>query len=143
VLQLGLCDKVSYHSFFRPQVIRREITKNEALTLEMADETVKQMHPLLLNEAVDAVIPVIEATAGTNNFRTQDEIVTSYKLMVPADKTRGLADIAGTAWIAYETGIWKDKPKEKYVELLRDLVLKNLEVYEIEQILEETSDAEG
>ena len=64
-----------------------------------------------------------------------ERIVSRYKVMVPAEKTRSLADIINAGWCVNEdVNFWKDTPfANKRVTILRELVLKNIEVFEIEK----------
>ena len=53
-----------------------------------------------------------------------------------------LADILNAAWKAFrQPDFWKDSPQvfEKKDLILKELVLKNIELFEIEQILQEAS----
>ena len=59
-----------------------------------------------------------------------------YKYGVPAEGCRSLADILGAAWLAYEDDkLWHDRPEvsTRKDEVISSLVLKNIEVFEIEQ----------
>jgi hypothetical protein len=70
-----------------------------------------------------------------------DRICERFKLVVPAQKTKSLADILNGAWKAHnESGLWKHLPKinEKKEDVLKDLVLKNIEIFTYERLLEKT-----
>jgi hypothetical protein len=58
--------------------------------------------------------------------------------VVPAEGCRSLADMMNAAWaVAQEPGLWKEMPElhRKRASILRELVLKNMEIFEIEAIL--------
>jgi hypothetical protein len=56
-----------------------------------------------------------------------------------------LADILNAAWhLSEEESLWADRPQvfEKKDRLLKELVLKNIEIFEVEQRLRSSHDAE-
>ena len=60
------------------------------------------------------------------------------KNVVPATGCNTLPDILNAAWKAYEDPrLWDDIPHvmKKKDSVLKDIILKNIEVYEIEQIM--------
>jgi hypothetical protein len=59
------------------------------------------------------------------------------RLVVPAQDIRGLPDLLNAAWAAFEDAdLWKEAANlaGSRDRILRELVLKNIEVFEIEQI---------
>ena len=67
-----------------------------------------------------------------------DRIYVRFKLVVPAEKCLCLADILNAAWKAFrDTTFWQGDPQigDKKDEVLKELVLKNIELFEIQEIL--------
>lgn len=65
------------------------------------------------------------------------EIYGRFKKVVPANGCRCLADILNAAWIAFwDRRLWEDIPRivPEMSVILRELVLKNIEIFEVEQI---------
>ena len=60
--------------------------------------------------------------------------------MVPAQHSKSLSNILNAAWMAYEDkSLWKsimEEPGRQKEQILKDLILKNIEIFEVEQILE-------
>ena len=57
---------------------------------------------------------------------------------MPAEKCKCLADILNAAWLAYrDLAFWEHNPQiaERKDTILKELVLKNIELFEIEQTL--------
>jgi hypothetical protein len=70
--------------------------------------------------------------------KEQERIYKMLKNVVPATGCNTLPDILNAAWKAYEDPrLWDDIPHvmKKKDSVLKDLILKNIEVYEIEQIM--------
>jgi hypothetical protein len=58
--------------------------------------------------------------------------------VVPAEHCKNIADILNAAWLGFgDSLLWADIPqvRQKKDKVLKELVLKNLEVFEIEQII--------
>ena len=124
-----------------------EDSKNPSLTsayqflLKVADES--------LLGVLDDLITSVESIVNSSVFNDpskkpskeeQHKIYARLKQVVPAEKCRTLPDILNAAWTAYQDPhFWKDIPQvmEKKDLILKNLVLKNIEVFEIEQILGE------
>ena len=59
---------------------------------------------------------------------------------MPAEGCKAAADILNAAWAAYsDVDLWKEYPKiqQRKTEVLKELILKNLEIFEIERIQSE------
>ena len=60
-----------------------------------------------------------------------------FENLVPISNARSLSDILNAAWLCFHNGIiWKKNPKVKFQDrrrLFNELVLKSIEVYEIEE----------
>jgi hypothetical protein len=61
--------------------------------------------------------------------------------MVPAQRCRSLPEILNAAWLAYENdNMWPSvtrRTRAEKEEILKDLILKTIEIFEVEQILEQ------
>lgn len=65
-------------------------------------------------------------------------ILAKFDLVVPAEKCAGLPDILNAAWRAFnDPAFWQNNPQisSKKDEVLKELVLKNIELFEIERII--------
>jgi hypothetical protein len=70
--------------------------------------------------------------------KEEKRILKSLKKVVPAENCKTLPDIVNAAWKAYEDPhLWDNMPHvmKKKDAILKDLILKNIEVFEIEQII--------
>lgn len=68
------------------------------------------------------------------------KVVHRIKQVVPAENCITIADILNGAWMAYaDDNLWSEYPtiRDRRLLVLKELVLKNLEIFEIEQILQE------
>jgi hypothetical protein len=110
----------------------------DAIRLEIADAARQRLISQLIAEAQQVVI-----TSGvtTPTDTESDRIYERFKLVVPREKCKCIADILNGAWKAFRDPLlWQDNPQiaEKRDLVLKELVLKNLELFEIEQILKES-----
>jgi hypothetical protein len=105
----------------------------DALRLSIADNTLKSV----VDALADRAHHLIDATGIV--LPTQDEqqrIANDFRRVRPAENTKSLADILNAAWLLSEDHqLWSDLPQlePRRDRILRELVLKNVEVFEIEQ----------
>lgn len=109
----------------------------DTFRLEIADDALTRLVDRLITEADDVV-----TASGIVNWSDaqRKKIVKRFKLVVPYEECNCLADILNAGWEAFrDPDFWKDSPQvfEKKDLILKELVLKNIELFEIEQILEE------
>lgn len=103
--------------------------------LALADAALEDIAPTLLDE-VDAI-----ASAASIPLPSEERIkdaLDSFRLMVPAARSEALVNILNAGWEAYHDGdLWKNLPNvfEHRIDVLNELVLKSVEILEIEQIL--------
>ncbi len=123
-----------YASLFRAMK-DPDLPRGDAFQLFLADQTLGIHIESIMVEASNAIklagVPLPQRTTAT-------KIYERFKRVVPAEGARSLADIINAAWVAYEDPkLWESFPRirENRDRVLRELVLKNIEVYEIEQIL--------
>ncbi len=77
----------------------------------------------------------------------RDALLARFRLVVPPTSAESLPNLINAAWIcARDPNFWKGVPQitpDNRENILRDLVLKSIEVLEIEQILGNGNDSEG
>jgi len=90
---------------------------------------------------------VIDATGlgGPNNADEVNRIYKRYQQLVPAENCESIVDILNAAWNAFERPtLWNSIPQineSNREQVLKELILKNFEVFEIEKILKEERNA--
>jgi hypothetical protein len=133
----GVAPTAGYRDRFNPSA-PLALPPAETMQLEIADAARQRLVKDLIDEA-QQVFTASGVTPGTDGER--DLIYERYKLVVPREKCKCIADILNAAWKAYrDDSLWQDNPQiaKKKDLVLKELVLKNLELFEIEQILQET-----
>ncbi len=116
--------------------------------LELADQCIDSIvKDLLIGEADKMVnesgIQIMRnrgcLSVGRNSGSGDEERVYSrFKKVVPAEKCRDIAAILNAAWRAYENleELWPDLPdRVDKGDVLKDLVLKSIEITEVERIV--------
>lgn len=124
-----------YEAMFRPRP-EPQLAQIDSFRLRAADEALaKTINELILK--ADELISQTDLEGPSD--REIDRILKQFYLMVPAQHCRCLADILNAAWRAYED---EDlcQPSKAEVEIvkdevLKDLILKTVEIFEAEQIL--------
>lgn len=113
------------------------LTEGDRLRVAIADEALVALVPDLIvmaNMSIDQ--DVVQLTVESEIERILERVHRG----IPAEHTKSIIDIMNAAWRASEEpDLWKDIPRlaaEREL-ILKELVLKNLEVFEIEQILGE------
>jgi hypothetical protein len=108
-----------------------------AFLSDIADESLQQIVSTLIAEANDAITSAgIPEASETDILRILDR----FRKVVPIEGAVNLAAIVNAAWRAYlDTDFWKDLPQVSMNKdrVLKELTLKNVEVFEIEQIHKE------
>ena len=115
-----------------------ELTRGEKFQLSIADHVLDSKVDILIKRAEE----LISKTRIPKPCETQSDMICKrFKFVVPAQKAKSLADILNGAWKAYnDSELWKHLPKinEKKENVLKDLVLKNIEIFTYESLLEGT-----
>lgn len=115
-----------------------ELTQGEKFQLSIADHVLDSKVNILIKRAKE----LIDKTGIPKPCETEsDKICGRFKFVVPAEKAKSLADILNGAWKAYnDSELWKHLPKinKKKENVLKDLVLKNIEIFTYEGLLENT-----
>ncbi len=116
---------------------------SDRLLMNLADEAVEKI--------VDELIKDVKTTADGAKIPGPDEseikrILAKYHWAVPACESRSLPDILNAGWKVYEDEyFWKDflNIQKRKESILRELLLKNMELFEVEQIDKERKDSDG
>lgn len=127
----GITFPPSLSGIFKPDTFQSG--PNETFLVKIADEAVEMLSSDLLARA--------KLAACAAPARASDEEIQRIKAcigeMVPAENCESIADIINAAWLAYhDEKLWDGYgvPADRKHDVLRDVVLKNLEIFEIEQI---------
>jgi hypothetical protein len=110
----------------------------QALLLSIADHATSDLVPQLIQEADDVISGAGIAAAGQDEI---DRLIRCLSQCVPPQHAAGLPAIVNAAWQFYLSGMeeWNDAypdiagSPQRLMEVLSDLVLKTIEVYEIDQ----------
>ena len=123
-----------YQRLFDPEVLSG-FTAYDEFKAKIADQSLSAVSHLLIDEA--------DRTARSTGvaLRTPtevDRIRKRFDLGAPAEDCQSIADVVNAAWAAGDDpNLWADVPTmaEKKGQVLKELVLKNLEVFEFEQVV--------
>ncbi len=105
----------------------------QSYLVSLADSASRELIPTLITKAEEicgaAGVPRRDADAI-------DRIYASFRLVTPGSKAPSLGDILNAAWRAFhDEKLWADvKHLNAKDLLLRELVLKSIEVFEVEQM---------
>lgn len=111
--------------------------EGDRFLLEIADTSLASIVPDLIKEAHCAID---ESKITLSNDAETTKIYERFKKVVPPETTASLADILNAAWMAAEDhNLWNDIPTilSRRESILRELVLKSIEIYDIQQTLME------
>jgi len=115
--------------------IEPSLSQADRFRLEVADETVVRLGSSVVARAADLLK---QARIKLPTDGEVANIVAKYRHVVPAEKSASLAAIVNAAWrVANDSEFWKDVPQiaARKREALKELVLKNIEIFEIEHIV--------
>jgi hypothetical protein len=98
----------------------------------LADDVLQGIFPDLIKKCAK-----IASKAGIpgRDAKAIESVLAAFKLMVPASSVGGIDSIANAGWAAYhDPTLWSQYPHlvERRIEILNELILKSVEVYEIE-----------
>ncbi|MBI1817419.1 MAG: hypothetical protein HYR72_20790 [Deltaproteobacteria bacterium] len=136
--RFGTQAPTDYVSWFCEQLLPSRNARSEFLC-SLADKVLEQL--------VDQLLDKSASIAEGANIPQRDDteirsIVEAFRLVTPASEVKSLASIATAGWVAlHDQDIWKDRPdiEKRKLEVLNELVLKNVEVLEIEALLHENT----
>ena len=125
-----------YAEQFQPEETK-SLIESDRLHLSIADDALARLRPMLQRFALEA----FDESALSGIDRAQvDRIYECFKRVVPAERTQSIVEILNAAWVAHnDPSLWEGlgKVRENRARILRELVLKNLEIHEIETIMRE------
>jgi len=132
--KFGVSVPVYYPDWFI-DLIEPQIGSKDAFLLSLADSSMQSVVPKLMDEANSTINAASLPDASEERVK---EAVEAFRLLVPATNSRSLATILNAAWESYhDASLWQDLPHvaERRSATLNDLVLKTIEVLDIEEIL--------
>jgi hypothetical protein len=132
----GLGIPADYATFFDDDSTT-DLARADEFRLSVADKALTALVVELIAKAIDCLGHIPPPSK-----EEVDRILGRFDRVVPAEECRGMADILNAAWQAFhKTDLWNAMPtiSKKRDLVLKELVLKNLEVFHIEQILSEYS----
>jgi len=124
-----------YEDMFRDRPAQ-SLRPEDRFRLSAADDALEKIVDGLISKAGELVSLSGVSKPDTNEIK---RIYERYRLVVPAEKCLTLADILSAAWEAYEDQeLWSSVPNMTTDKnrILRDLVLKNIEIFHGEHILQ-------
>ncbi len=116
------------------------LSEQDDFLMEISDAVLSKMLQKILSNVRDR-IPEI-AAAEPSGSAAENRVFERFKLIVPAENSGGLAPIINAGWRAFlDDDLWKDSAHiyRFKTEILRDLIMKNIEILEVEQIAEGAS----
>ncbi len=118
------------------------LSQSDLFRLSIADEALERVADDLIRCADHEITSAGFATPSKQEVEAAEKerhrIGQRFRHVVPAEGCRGIADILNSAWDAQrDKNLWADMPhvKNDRERILKELVLKNIEVFEIEQIV--------
>ena len=118
-----------------------QLFQTDRLRLAAADFALEKIVDTLVEKA-DEIMQAINLPLSTNKELTR--ILQRFRLVVPAQDCKGLVDILKVAWRAFnDVDFWKNDFQvfNQKDLVLKELILKNIEIFEVEQILRGTYDS--
>ncbi|MCG2771259.1 MAG: hypothetical protein L6277_04110 [Desulfobacterales bacterium] len=133
----GVTSPVGYESLFEDST-DPPMTAADEFQLLLADLALAGVVEDLIDEVKNIVdSSVFKEESKKPSKAEQNKIYESLKKVVPAENCKTLPDILNAAWEAYlDPHLWKGIPhvRKKKDLVLKNLILKNIEVFEIDQI---------
>ncbi len=127
---VGLPD--SFSEAFDPEE-SLELSDVEKYKLDIAEKALENIIENIINDTQKYIDP---KNINLWNKKEIDRILSRFRLGVPAENTKGLPDILNAAWVASKLPEFQSSDHDsnrKKTRFLNDLVMKNIQIYEIEQ----------
>jgi hypothetical protein len=105
--------------------------------IQVADQALEQLIGALTKAADDRVTAAAIPSSSTDQI---ERVLSRIKQVVPAENCKTVADILNAGWAAHgDENLWNESPaiKARKDQVLKELILKNFEIFEIERILQE------
>jgi hypothetical protein len=129
----GVKTPAGYQALFL-QHVSGPLAQVDRYRVGIADKATASLIPDLIKLANDVVsASALEAPSAAEELRVLERFVR----VVPAEQCASIVDIVNAGWAAFlDDNFWKDLPtiKPRKNEILKELVLKNLEIFEIEHM---------
>ncbi len=118
------------------------LTASDTFRVSLADQALESM----VSEIIDDADAAMKTSLGSNDSEAEksrgeiDRICQRFQRVVPAEGCRNIPDLLAASWKAFNNpDLWKDLPEihRNRDKVLKELVLKNIEIFEIEQILKD------
>ena len=107
-------------------------TETDRFALDLADAVTLELVPKISDE----VISLCERTIKFAPQEEVDSVAKKFKEGVPADKPGNLDAILNAAWITFkDKNFLPNAADENRIAVLNELILKTIEIFEIEKIL--------
>jgi len=147
----GIDAPVGYEKLFKDLDEPNPMERHKTLLLELADGASSNLVGELISEADSLLstpdIPARQPEAQKRAISAKvDEIYRDFEFVAPAQKAGNLANILNAGWKAYRTAeFWSNVPQIKNQQnpaefkerVLKELILKSIEVLEFEEITTE------
>jgi hypothetical protein len=123
-----------------------DLFKDDSITTaSQADEYRIRIADQALEHLIGGLIKTTTEKAEVASISTPTEaeiqrVLLRIRRVVPAEKCTTIADILNAGWIAHnDESLWNETPaiKARKNQVLKELILKNLEIFEIERIQQE------
>jgi hypothetical protein len=131
--QFGINVPASYSAMFDDNPFFN-LAPTDTFRVSLADEALDMMVPTIIAKTNELVSAAKISSASAEEI---DSIYKSFKRVVPAQNCPTLAAILNAAWLAFhDDDLWGNFPQiaARKNGVLKELVLKTIEVFEIEHI---------
>jgi hypothetical protein len=128
---------LDYQSIFEDNPAA-SLTESDKYRVSLADQALESLIPELITNVDEAIKPVL---TPDNSKEEIERICQRFQRVVPAENCRSLSDLLAASWVTFNNpSLWSEFPEiqKKRNGVLKELVLKNIEIFEIEQILRES-----
>jgi hypothetical protein len=132
----GIVPRSDFTALFEDNELPK-LSESQTFLLTVADEALEHLTSTLISIADEAVI---EAGIACSTREEVQRIRKRFEYAVPAENARCLADILNASWDAFEDqSLWNNIPHMSAIKsrALKELTLKSIEIFEIEQIMSE------
>jgi hypothetical protein len=129
----GIKNTADYLNLYNKNIEVDASSADKAFLVGMADQAVD----LIVPELIKAAEFFIKKSKTTRYSEIKvEEILSRFKLIVPAQNTESLSNILIAGWRAYhDPDLWKDVHRlSDKTSTLNELILKTIEVFEIEYL---------
>lgn len=137
-LAKGVQVPADYDELFEPDTMP-QLTKADRFLMQLADDALETMLPRLGQEAA---LVVRESNVEPESGAERNRLLERFRQMVPLEGCKSIGSLLNAAWsVALDDRFWVNSsvPVDRRDEILKELVLKNLEVMEIERIQQDAS----